>query len=90
MTTARTLPEDVIASLTTGQHKAYLAWAAGNDLRETMSRPSFYRLRSKLLPHGVDIATLMPKEVSNVVPLYRILEAVPVSVPDWAVGTPLY
>ncbi|WP_152250077.1 phage/plasmid replication protein, II/X family, partial [Xanthomonas maliensis] len=90
MTTARTLPEDVIASLTTGQHNAYLAWAAGNDLRETMSRPSFYRLRSKLLPHGVDIATLMPKEVSNVVPLYRVLEAVPVSVPDWAVGTPLY
>jgi hypothetical protein len=25
-----------------------------------------------------------------VVPLYRVLEAKPVQVPDWATGTPLY
>ena len=90
MTTAHTLPDDVLASLTAGQHNAYLAWAAGNDLRSVLPKNSFYRLRRKLLPHGVDIATLMPKEVSNVVPLHRVLEAVPVSVPDWAHGTPLY
>ncbi|MCC5058182.1 phage/plasmid replication protein, II/X family, partial [Xanthomonas campestris] len=90
MTTARTLPDDVIEMLTAGQHNAYLAWVAGNDLRDTMSRPSFYRLRAKLLPHGVDIATLMPREVSNVVPLFRTLEAVPAPVPEWAVGTLLY
>lgn len=90
MTTTRTLPDDVMQSLFPAQRTAYLAWLAGNDLREMMSNSSFYRLRSKLLPHGVDIATLMPKEVSNVVPLYRVLEAVPVSVPDWAHGTPLY
>lgn len=90
MTTARTLPDEVIQQLTAGQHNAYLAWLAGNDLRDSMSRPSFYRLRAKLLPHGIDIATLMPKEVSNVVPLHRVLEAVPASIPDWAHGTPLY
>jgi II/X family phage/plasmid replication protein len=91
MTTNRTLSDDVIASLTSGQHTAYLAWLAGNDLRDTMSRPSFYRLRSKLLPHGVDIATLQPSEDrSNVVPLVRVLEAVPAQVPSWAIGTPLY
>lgn len=90
MTTVRTLPDEVISTLTAGQHNAYLAWLAGNDLRQSMSRPSFYRLRSKLLPHGVDVCTLMPKEVSNVVPLHRVLEAVPVGVPDWAHGTPLY
>jgi II/X family phage/plasmid replication protein len=91
MTTNRTLSDDVIASLTAGQHSAYLAWVAGNDLRDVMSRPSFYRLRSKLLPHGVDIATLQPSEDrSNVVPLVRVLEAVPATIPDWARGTPLY
>lgn len=90
MTTTKRLPDDVVQSLTPAQHNAYLAWVAGNDLRQTMSRPSFYRLRSKLLPHGVDIATLMPKEVSNVVPLYRVLEAKPAPVPEWAEGTPLY
>lgn len=90
MTTTRTLPEDVLSSLSSGQHNAYLAWRAGADLRETMSRPSFYRLRSKLLKHGIDIATLLPSDVSNVVPLHRTLEAKPATVPDWAMGTPLY
>lgn len=91
MTTARTLPDEVIQSLTAAQHNGYLAWLAGNDLRDSMSRPAFYRLRAKLLPHGIDIATLQPKDAaSNVVPLHRVLEAVPVSVPDWAAGTPLY
>lgn len=90
MTTTKTLPDDVIQTLTAAQHHAYLAWLSGADLRDTMTRRSFYRMRSKLLPHGIDIATLMPKEVTNVVPLVRILEAVPAPVPDWAIGTPLY
>lgn len=90
MTTMRTLSDEVISTLTFAQHNGYLAWLAGNDLRQSMSRPSFYRLRAKLLPHGVDIATLQPTEDrSNVVPLVRVLEAVPAGVPDWADGTPL-
>jgi II/X family phage/plasmid replication protein len=90
MTTTRTLPDEVLATLFPAQHTAYLAWLAGNDLRHAMPMRSFYRLRAKLLPHGIDIATLMPKEVSNVVPLHRVLEAVPAQVPDWAHGTPLF
>jgi II/X family phage/plasmid replication protein len=90
MTTTRTLPDEVMQSLFPAQRTAYLAWVAGNDLRATMSNGSFYRLRTKLLPHGVDIATLLPAEVSNVVPLYRVLEAVPAGIPEWAMGTPLY
>lgn len=91
MTTARTLPDDVLDGLTSGQKTAYFAWLAGNDLRAVLSRPTFYRLRAKLLPHGVDVATLQPSaEQSNVVPLVRVLEAVPAPVPDWAYGTPLY
>jgi II/X family phage/plasmid replication protein len=92
MTTARTLPDDVLASLSTGQRCAYLAWLSGVDLRQTMPDRSFYRLRRALLPHNIDVATLQPSEeaVTNVVPLGRVLEAKPVGVPDWAVGTPLY
>ena len=91
MTTTRTLTHEVISELTAAQHNGYLAWLAGNDLRDSMSRPSFYRLRGKLLPHGIDIATLQPSEDrSNVIPLVRVLEAIPACVPDWAEGTPLY
>ena len=90
MTTTITLPDAVIATLTSGQRTAYLAWLAGADLRTILPQNSFYRLRRKLLPHGVDIATLQPTDASNVVPLVRVLEAVPAGVPDWAIGTPLY
>ena len=91
MTTTQTLPAEVMDSLTSGQRTAYLSWVAGADLREVLPVRSFYRLRAKLLPHGIDIATLQPKDAaSNVVPLHRVLQAVPVSVPDWATGTPLY
>ena len=91
MTTTRTLPDDVLASLFPAQRSAYLALLAGNDLRTIMPTRSFYRLRAKLLPHGVDVATLQPSEDrSNVVPLVRVLEAVPAGIPEWAIGTPLF
>jgi II/X family phage/plasmid replication protein len=90
MTTKTTLPDEVLFDLTVAQRTAYLAWRAGNDLRAIMSNGSFYRLRSKLLPFGVDVAFVQPKEASNVIPLVRVLEAVPARVPDWAEGTALY
>ena len=90
MTTTGELPADVFDSLTPSQRLAFLAWQAGHDLRSTLSNGSFYRLRGKLLPHGVDIATLQPKEATNVIPLVRFLEAVPAPIPDWAEGTALY
>ena len=43
-----------------------------------------------MLPHGIDIAIRQPHEDrSNVVPLIRVIEAVPVGPPEWAYGTPL-
>jgi II/X family phage/plasmid replication protein len=91
MTTTRTLTDDVLASLTSGQRMAYLAWVAGNDLRAILSNGAFYNLRKKLLPHGIDIGTAQPREaVSNVIPLVRVLEAKPAPIPDWANGTALY
>lgn len=92
MTTTKTLSSDVLDSLTSSQKLAYTSWLAGNDLRSVLSKGGFYNLRNKLLPHGIDIATLQPREdqPSNVVPLKKVLQAVPAQVPDWAMGTPLY
>lgn len=69
---------------------AYALWKEGHDLRQVYSRPTFYRYRAKLLDHGIDISIQQQGKPDNVVPLVRILEAVPVGVPDWAVGTSLY
>jgi II/X family phage/plasmid replication protein len=68
---------------------AYDSWMRGTDLRVTLPRMTFYRYRQALLPYGVDLLTLNPAQRSNVVPMVKILEAVPVGIPDWAVGTPL-
>lgn len=71
----------------------YQAWKAGQDLRATLARNTFYRYRRELLKHGVDIAVKQERQgpdLSNVVPLRVVLNAYPLAVPDWAVGTPLY
>lgn len=90
MTTKSTLPEGVLAEMRPSLRMAFESWRAGVDLRHTLPRRTFYKFRSELLPHGIDIATPLPKETSNVVPLVRVLEAVPARVPDWAEGTALY
>jgi II/X family phage/plasmid replication protein len=90
MTTTANLPPAVLETLRPALRAAVAAWEAGNDLRTIYSKSGFYKFRAELLPLGIDIATRMPREVSNVVPLYRVLEAKPAQVPDWAEGTPLY
>ena len=91
MTTTAALSAEILDTLRPSLRTAVLAWEAGADLRATLPKATFYKFRAELLPHGIDIATLIPREgVSNVVPLHRVLEAKPVSVPDWARGTPLY
>jgi hypothetical protein len=62
---------------------ALAAWKAGNDMRASMKRPTFYRLRKELREAtGFDIATAVPK--SNVVPLRRVVTASPALRPHWA------
>ena len=70
--------------------QTYLLWSQGHDIRDVMSRATFYRRRRELLDHGIDIAVKSPDASSNVVPLIRTIEAVPCGVPDWALGTALY
>lgn len=87
MTTTAHLSAEVMESLKPTLRVVAQAWESGADLRATLPRETFYRHRRALLPHGVDIATLVPRGVSNVVPLHRVLEAKPACVPDWAHGT---
>lgn len=72
---------------------AYQAWKAGQDLRATLARNTFYRYRTELLKHGIDIGVrqeVRDSEPSNVIPLPIVLHARPFETPDWAIGTPLY
>lgn len=89
MSDVRTLPAEILADLPSGCRLAYQSWLEGHDLKGILARPTFYRYRSQLLPHGVDISTVNPREASNVVPLVRVLEAMPMQIPDWAKGTEL-
>lgn len=90
MTTTANLSAAVLEGLKPSLRLAYQSWESGVDLRAVLSRATFYRYRAELLAHGVDIVAVNPSERSNVVPLVRVLEAVPAGVPDWAYGSPLY
>jgi II/X family phage/plasmid replication protein len=71
----------------------YSSWREGHDLRSMLSRPTFYRYRAELLKHGIDIAVKQQRtspDLSNVVQLRTVLHAYPATVPEWAIGTPLY
>lgn len=87
---AMTVTPAVLDDLPGSLRGAYALWKQGADLRQVYSRPTFYRYRSKLLEAGIDISIQQKGEPANVVPLVRVLEAVPAGVPDWAVGTTLY
>lgn len=69
-------------------------WHSGDDLRVLYSRATWYRYKKEILEvSGIDISLPPPvlsESSSNVVPLIRIIEAVPMSVPAWAKGTELY
>ena len=64
---------------------SYILWESGEDLRSTLPRTTFYRHRKDLLPYGIYIAIINETSTANnVVPLVRVLEAKPASIPRWA------
>ena len=84
------LPDIELSKLPHNLRRAYSAWQNGDDLRDILPRRTFYHYRKQLLPLGVDIGVLVPKEKpSNVVPLQQVLDAYPATIPEWAYGTPL-
>ncbi|MDZ7924354.1 MAG: phage/plasmid replication protein, II/X family [Marinagarivorans sp.] len=63
----------------------YMLWRSGVDLRHSMPKTSFYRQRKELYAHGIDITLRQDcVDQSNVIPLVRVLEAKPASIPLWA------
>lgn len=72
---------------------SYQMWCDGHDLRQILSKPTFYRHRKILLEHGIDISIAAPekdKPESNVVPFVKTLVPRPATLPDWVQGTDLY
>lgn len=91
MSSVRRLPDEALASLPSGCRLAYQSWLEGHDLKNMLVPRTFYRYRSQLLPHGVDIATVQPRDrPDNVETLWRVLDPMPMEIPEWAYGTPLY
>lgn len=79
------LSSEEIHSLPQRLRSTYILWNSGEDLRHTLSRPTYYRHRHELLGFGIDIALRKESiDRSNVVPLVRVLEAVPAAAPEWA------
>lgn len=84
------LDSDKLEGLPSRLQAAYQLWKDGHDLRVMFPRPTFYRYRSQLLAHGVDISVKQDRETNNIVPLRVVLVGKPFSVPDWAVNSPYY
>lgn len=63
----------------------YVLWRDGYDLRTDLTRPTYYRHRKEFLELGIDIAIARENiDRSNVIPLVRVLEALPAEIPNWA------
>lgn len=71
-------------------YAAYQLWKDGHDLRAMFPRPTFYRYRSQLLAHGIDISVKQERETTNVVPLRVVLIGKPLVLPEWATTSPYY
>ena len=85
MTTQATLIDEQLIKMPLRLQGTYQLWRQGADLRQLLAQNTFYRHRRELLAYGVDIAAMhLTPEHNNIVPLMRIIEAVPVANPAWA------
>jgi II/X family phage/plasmid replication protein len=79
------LSDEKKMNLPTKLRSTYTLWIEGHDLRSMMSKATYYRHCLELKEFGINI-DLRPESTkkSNVVPLIRILEAKPASIPNFA------
>jgi II/X family phage/plasmid replication protein len=79
------LTEEIMMAMPNKLRSTYTLWVEGHDLRDMISKATYYRHRIDLKEFGINI-DLRPESTkkSNVVPLVRILEAVPAEIPYWA------
>ncbi len=85
MTQQATLIDDQLLKMPRAVQGTYQLWRQGADLRSLFPSNTFYRHRRALLEYGIDINTMhLAPEHNNIVPLVRVIEAVPVAIPAWA------
>lgn len=84
MTDQIKLPGEIVENLPRAVRNTYTLWSDGHYVSEMMSSSTFYRHRTLLLEHGIDISISVDKEKSNVIPMIRVVEAKPAQIPDWA------
>lgn len=82
--------DDLVLSLPSELRSTYLTWKEGYDVKALMKKPTFYRHRKRLIEHGLDISIPSGNKPNNVIPLMRIIEAIPAEIPEWAYGTEYY
>lgn len=73
-------PQNFLDSLPTKLQLVAAAFLHGENVRERLSRPTFYRYRKALLAFGLDIADEAPASIATIV---REVEICAVSAPDW-------
>lgn len=91
MTQQATLIDEQLMKMPNAVRGTYQLWRQGADMRGLMRASdgqlsqTFYRHRKILLEFGIDINAMhLAPEHNNIVPLMRIIEAVPVQNPAWA------
>ena len=85
MTEQIPLKDDEFLSLPTKLRGTYVLWRDGHDLRTTIPPSTYKRHRKELKSLGINIDLASVKRgQTNVVPLFRMLEAKPADIPHWA------
>ncbi|ELP6558108.1 Replication-associated protein G2P [Salmonella enterica] len=78
------LSDKVIMQLPPSARSTYLLWKQGANMREILTKTTFFRHRSQLIGYGIDINFYCESpDSNNVIPLVRTLEAKPAEIPAW-------
>lgn len=72
---------DILDAIPTKSRVHAAAWMAGQDLKQFMSRATFFRHAKILREYGIDISE--PRNIEAFPVKVRIVEMKPLSMPDW-------
>ncbi|CAA32522.1 gene X product [Lineavirus I22] len=77
------LTDTQVINLPSALRMTYVCWKQGICVTDMVSRATYFRHRKVLKEFGIDIAVTVDRvDNSNVVPLIRVLEAKPASIPS--------
>lgn len=89
--------DELVYSLPNKLRKTFVLWRDGLDIRQLVSRNTYFKHKKELLAYGVDISIKQDKKnndnvipLSKSVPLVHPLKMTPCDIPEWAHGTNLY